>query len=127
MSTFISNNSSSVTISGAVTATTSCSVPSASQTVINVSATGNGSNQNAYTVTNGKTFYLMGVWCQPGAYAAQVYRNDGATRVCFCSSAASGIMASVAGNSPIWAYTSTQNVVVNCTTGGIYGVWGIEV
>jgi len=101
-------------------------LPASNQTVINISSVGNGANQNAYTVTAGKTFYLMG--CSGGAASACsifIYKHDGTTKVVELYQAAN-VSFILNGTNPIWAYTSAQNVVVKFTNASNYSFWGIE-
>jgi hypothetical protein len=104
----------------------STQIPTANQTVVNVVLTLNGSNQNIYTVTAGKTFYLFGVVANfLAANNLFVYKNDGSTAVLKLSNSAT-FQQSISSVVPIAVYTSGQNVIVNGFNTGNACIWGIE-
>lgn len=114
-----------VTISGGIT--TALNTPSASQTLVNARAATNGSTNNVYTVTAGKTFYLMGFTYINGvAGTATIYLNDASTIVGYGSVTTTTQFSTVSSATPIASYSSTQNVKVNGTTGGSVVIWGFE-
>lgn len=96
------------------------------QSIINVYQTGNGSNQNAYSVTAGKTFYLMGcLYNGASGNTLEIFKNDGATNITrLISGSAQSV--SVTFGIPCQKYTSGQNVVCKATNATIYQFWGFE-
>jgi len=126
----MSNSSGNTSVTGNVTTTIGAIgilTPSATQTIINARSNTNG-NADLYTVTTGKTFYLMGVWSQnSGVYSTKIFKNDGTTVVAWMQTTATNTTSTsiTAGGCPIWAYTSGQ-VVKGNGGGQDYGVWGVE-
>jgi len=118
--------------SGGVTVSVSASpsgiaIPSATQTVVTVKATGNGSSQDAYTVTTGKTFYLYGLLVRGVSASCIVYANDGTTEKCSLETGATNAnSASVSSAVPIGVWTTGQIVKVTCSNTKVYTFWGIE-
>ena len=114
-----------VTLSGGITTTTP--VLGSTQTQVNVAATGNGSSQNAYTVTSGKTFYLFGFGVYGGGYNINVYQNDGTTLVGrLRGNGTANEWYPVYAATPIGVYTSGQVVKVTCDNSGVYTLCGVE-
>jgi hypothetical protein len=109
-----------------ITGTIGVNVPNSSQSVINIAATGTGSNQNAYTVTAGKTFYLFGIYLRDDTADVDVYKTDGTTRVLGMRGAASSNTNHIEASTPIAGYAATENVIFKVTNGKLYGFWGIE-
>lgn len=116
-----------VTISGSIAA--AVPVPNSSQTHVAVAASSNGSNQNVYLVTSGKTFYLFGFGLTDAAAAnAYLYKSDGTTLLARSNPAASGSgQGATTSPCPIGVYTSGTNVVMKVDNGHTYAMWGIEV
>lgn len=114
----------SVSITGSVTTSAVSAIPSSSQSVINIHNICNGGAQDAYTVTAGKTFYLMGAVIEDSASLCTIYKNDGTTKVLVLFSPTGGWGISSA--TPIWVYTAGQIVKVNGTNSKLVNFWGIE-
>jgi len=72
---------SNVTISGAVTTTSSIAVPNADQTVVGGHYSGTGASATIYTIPANKIFYLYGFSIRAGAAGvhANLYETDGTT------------------------------------------------
>lgn len=103
-------------------------LPDSSQTSVNQYGSGNGATQNAYTVTTGKTLYVMAFIHESDVASRCIfYANDGTTMRAVCGSNASGTFVFHAGGMPVAVYTSGQVVKVNCTTAKEYWIIGVEV
>lgn len=126
MSFYFNGSQANVVITGGLTITPVAPTPSATQSVINVVTQGNGASQNAYTVTAGKTFYLFGVWVEPGVSASTFANNAGTTILKVGSTAGTDIGRVHTFATPIASFTAGQNVKCTTTNGFYYGIWGIE-
>lgn len=127
MTIAIGSGLTSITGNVSVTATNSVATPSTAQTIINISATGSGANQDAYTTTTGKTFLLYGVWITGGAaMTMDVYKNDGTTLLIHLEILATSDGQQVFSPVPLWGYQSTEIVKVKTTLNRAYGFWGVE-
>lgn len=123
---------SKVEVTGGVTLTPFVSQPNATQDVISiVHLQAVGANvEVAYTVTAGKTFYLMGVTVTSagGVQIGYVYKNDGTTLVAYGITPAddSRVITNTSG-CPIHKYTTAQDVKVKIGTNNRICLWGYEV
>lgn len=124
--TFNGLSGAAVTISGSIAAATP--VPSSSQTHVVVAASSTGSNQNVYTVTTGKTFYLMGFGgTDAAAFNSYLYKSDGTTLLARSNPGASGAgQGSLQSSCPIAVYPSGTNVVMKVDNSHTYAMWGVE-
>jgi len=112
--------STTVTISGAVTTSAAIPQPNALQTVVHNYTQ---STTDAYTVPAGKTFYLMGVIGAAAAAATvHIYENDGATNVLYFKIVA-GTSETVSSTSPMAIYTENQ-IVKRINDATIISLWG---
>lgn len=126
MSFYFNGAQANVVISGGLTVNPAVQVGGTGQAIINITATGNGALQSKYTVTSGKTFYLMGaVKCEATAGQLYIYKTDGSTLVGTLASTTS-VAPVQTGAAPIWSYAAGEIVKVNCTNTNYYSLWGIE-
>lgn len=121
--------STNVTINGAVAA---MPLPASTQTIINVSTTGNGVVQDAYTVPAGKTFYLFGasITNAGGDRLLQIFKTNGSTeliRIQSTQNLANWLILNMPFSSsvPIWAYAAGEIVKCKCTDTIDYNINGI--
>lgn len=126
----MSFDSGQTTISGNVTVQSTTQVPviGSSQTHVAVAVSSTGSNQNVYTVTSGKTFYLFGFGgTDAAAFNSYLYKSDGTTLLARSNPGASGAgQGSTTSPCPIAVYTSGTNVVMKADNGHTYAMWGVE-
>ncbi len=120
-----------VSVSGGVTLDPFIAKPDASQVLKHAShEMVNGNNvEDAYTVTAGKTFYLMGVWFQgvdAVAITNYIFENDGTTIVLRMTNLTNQGVGITAGGCPFHAYTAGQIVKVRGPTGKNVNIWGYE-
>lgn len=126
---YSSLQSTEVTISGGVTLKPFINQPTIDQTLRHAYITADGNNQTIYTVTAGKTFYLMGIILSSQAVGGTrlwVYENDGSTIIAVIGAyeyRADGMISAVC---PLHAYTSEQNVVVKSSNNNDISIWGYE-
>jgi hypothetical protein len=126
------------TVTGTVTAnatiTGNIPIPSSTQTIINLSQTGNSAFQtmndvttgSSYTVPTGKTFYLFGASWTSGNYTCEVAANDGTTiRQKFYTE--TGGSPRIFSSVPIAVYTAGQVVKMKLNNASLYYAWGVEV
>lgn len=114
-----------VTISGGIS--TTVGTLGSTQTQVNITGTGNGSSQNAYTVTSGKTLYVYNVGVYAGGYNLSLYLNDGTTLTMrLRPNGTANEWYPVCGSAPFAVYTSGQRVKVTCDNSGIYTIQGVE-
>ena len=99
-------------------------MPSATQAVINYTATGTGAVTSDYTVTAGKSFALFGVSVIAGS-RCQVYKTNGTTQIADAYGVATG-SPDIISYVPIWIYTAGEIVKVNASGAATYNWWGIE-
>ena len=97
-------------------------------TLVQYSAAGNGATQNAYTITTGKKFYLMGFRINGLAKQGQVYKTDGATIITILNSSATVPSLQTGGfGLPLWIYNSAEIVKVFGTDASTQlEFWGFE-
>lgn len=115
-------------VTASVTTTPTLPTPGSTQTLIKITGTGNGSVQNAYTVTAGKTFYLFNAGSVDGASSrVSIFANDGTTYNWETwANITNGPTAHMAAF-PIGVYTTAQVVKVNVTNGFTYYLYGVEI
>lgn len=110
-----------------VTSTTQVATLGTSQTQVNITATGNGSQQNAYTVTSGKTLYVYNVGVYGGGYNLSLFLNDGTTLAMrLKGNGTANEWYPVCATAPFAVYTSGQVVKVTCDNSGVYTIQGVE-
>jgi hypothetical protein len=118
-------SSGSATIVGSVSTVSSVPTLSATQTLVNGAVSTTGSNQNVYTVSASKVFYLYGFGITDSGGNLYVYKSDGTTLLARNNTAAANPIMFTSGV-PIAAYTATTNVVMKGDAGHTYSFWGIE-
>lgn len=129
MSISSSSGLTSITGSVSVSSTTAIPQPSSSQTLVTVKsqASING-NKTLYTVTAGKTFYLMGLHVYATGAVTQCSLKDNAgniifyvvpvTLTCYTIASAVPIASFAAGDNVVWSDSAANNLVT---------LWGYEV
>lgn len=130
----MTTTSTSVTISGGVTALPFLPQPNTTQTIVNGYVSPCATGTTVYTVTAGKTFYMTGwtvtTWAAAATYTFTI--QNGAARN-FCSlqmdtdGGGQGIFSSA---TPIFAFPAGATVIIAHNTAGnnvACGVWGYEV
>lgn len=126
----MSYNSGQTSITGNVSVTAVTQVPTvgSTQTHVAVAFSTTGSNQNVYTVTTGKTFYLYGFGMTDAAAAnLYLYKADGTTLLARSNPGASGAgQGATTSPCPIAVYTSAQNVVLKGDNTHTAAMWGVE-
>lgn len=125
MSVALQSGQTSITGSVSVSSTTQVPTIGASQTLVNGAVTTTGSNQNVYTVTAGKTFYLFGFGITDSGGNLYVYKSDGTTLLARNNTAAANPIMFISGV-PIAAYAATTNCVMKGDAGHTYAFWGVE-
>jgi len=115
----------SITGSVSVASSTQMPVVGSTQTLINGAVTTTGANQNVYTVTASKVFYLYGFGITDSGGNLYVYKSDGTTLIARNNTAAANPIMFIS-STPVWAYTATTNVVMKGDAGHTYSFWGVE-
>lgn len=126
MAVVASSGNTSVTGNVDVTSQPGFASLASNQTIVNVAGVGNGSVKADYTVTTGKSFYLMGISQEVGVAGDQiiVYKNDGSTPVLYNNCGTGSV--NVTPVTPIWIYQSGEVVNVKCANNRHYTFWGFE-
>jgi len=115
-----------VSITGSITASPTLPAPTASQTPVNALITLNAGSQTIYTVTAGKTFYLMGIGIGPSANAyVDIYNTANNAQIAEIRALAN-TTATLTGTTPIYAYPAGTAIKVQGTNAQLCYIWGIE-
>jgi len=93
---------------------------------INVKSLGTGAAQDLYTVTAGKTFYLMGLWVAGGVAGEAIINDNAGTTRRVSTKCTVAESRSVSASTPIAVYTSEQIVKSEAANNLTYGIWGYE-
>jgi len=110
-----------------VTTTPNISAPDTTQSIINVSVTGTGAAQTAYTVTAGKSFALYGISVEDTTQLIRVYKTDGTTPLLYLHDSGGATPSPTFCSSiPIWIYTAGETVKVIVQNTVRYNIWGVE-